>query len=251
MNKLQKQAWYCIGVLLVSAIAHFIIGYIYEFSRLLSVEIQLLPMLVIAFGAMKYRYGAVKQGSRTMTPIAIEDERDLDIVNSAVTYALAAAWFSFYLFLRIEPVFNNYISQNTQEIELFLYLVLSCWVFILVYSLTVILNKNYIVDVRGEITNRKAQFNNKIFLLRFQHGEMTRQQLADRIGVTHQTIIDLESGEYIPSVILAMRIAGVFGVTVEQVFELDEPEKVDVKKLEELYGPFDNPQPNSDPPVPS
>jgi putative transcriptional regulator len=225
MNKLQKQAWYCIGILLISAIVHFITGLVYGFSRLLMVEIQFLPMIIIAFGAMKYRYDSTKQGSRIMAPMAIEDERDLDIVSSALTYALGAAWLSFYFFLRIEPVFSTYSSNNTPIIELFFYFILSCWVFILVYSLTILLNRSYTTRARAEITNRKARFENKIFLLRFQHGEMTRQQLADRVGVTHQTIIDLESGEYIPSVILAMRIAGVFGVTVDQVFELNEPKK--------------------------
>jgi putative transcriptional regulator len=51
---------------------------------------------------------------------------------------------------------------------------------------------------------------------------MTQQDLADRVGVTRQTIIALERGAYTPSLALALRIAKVFGQTVEDVFQLDE-----------------------------
>jgi putative transcriptional regulator len=60
---------------------------------------------------------------------------------------------------------------------------------------------------------------NQIRRLRFEHGEMTQQALADGAGVARQTIIALESGRYAPSLILAFRIAGVFGVKVEDVFQ--------------------------------
>lgn len=55
---------------------------------------------------------------------------------------------------------------------------------------------------------------------RFEAGEMTQQELADRSGVTRQTIISIEKGNYSPSVELALRIARVFGTTVEALFEL-------------------------------
>ena len=60
---------------------------------------------------------------------------------------------------------------------------------------------------------------NNLRRLRFDNGEMTQQALAERVGVTRQTIIALESGKYAPSLMLALRIARVFDVNVEQVFE--------------------------------
>jgi putative transcriptional regulator len=59
---------------------------------------------------------------------------------------------------------------------------------------------------------------NEIRKLRFQHGEMTQQQLADQVGATRQTIIAIEAAKYAPSLELAFRIARVFGATIEQVF---------------------------------
>ena len=64
----------------------------------------------------------------------------------------------------------------------------------------------------------KPNLTNRIRRLRFDHGEMTQQQLADRAGVTRQTIIALEAGRYNPSLALALRIARVFEVAVEEVF---------------------------------
>jgi putative transcriptional regulator len=57
---------------------------------------------------------------------------------------------------------------------------------------------------------------------RFEQGEMTQQQLADRVGVTRQTIISIEKGKYKPSVELALRLARVFNVPVEKIFVLKE-----------------------------
>ena len=62
---------------------------------------------------------------------------------------------------------------------------------------------------------------NTIRRLRFERGEMTQQDLAERVGVTRQTIIALEAGRYAPSLPLAVRIARVFGVGVEDVFQID------------------------------
>jgi putative transcriptional regulator len=59
---------------------------------------------------------------------------------------------------------------------------------------------------------------NEIRKLRFEHGEMTQQQLADAVGATRQTILAIEAAKYAPSLELAFRIARVFGATVEQVF---------------------------------
>jgi putative transcriptional regulator len=54
--------------------------------------------------------------------------------------------------------------------------------------------------------------------LRFERGELTQQALAERVGVTRQTIIALEAGRYAPSLLLAFRLARAFGVRVEDVF---------------------------------
>jgi putative transcriptional regulator len=67
----------------------------------------------------------------------------------------------------------------------------------------------------------KAIITNQIRRLRFEHGEMTQQELADRVACTRQTIIVLEQGRYVPSLLLAMRIARVFGRRVEDVFQLE------------------------------
>jgi putative transcriptional regulator len=66
------------------------------------------------------------------------------------------------------------------------------------------------------------QMKNRIRRLRFDHDEMTQQELADRVGCTRQTIIALEAGKYVPSLTLAFRIARTFGVTIEQVFQYEE-----------------------------
>lgn len=58
--------------------------------------------------------------------------------------------------------------------------------------------------------------------LRAARSGMTQQDLADQVGVTRQTIVALEGGAYTPSLALALRIAKVFGKTVEGVFTLDE-----------------------------
>jgi putative transcriptional regulator len=61
--------------------------------------------------------------------------------------------------------------------------------------------------------------------LRFDHDEMTQQELASRAGCTRQTIIALEQGKYVPSITLAFQIARVFGVTLEDVFQYDEEKR--------------------------
>jgi putative transcriptional regulator len=62
---------------------------------------------------------------------------------------------------------------------------------------------------------------NQIRRLRFEHGEMTQQQLAERAGVTRQTIVAIEGAKYAPSLELAFRIAAAFGVPLETVFQYD------------------------------
>jgi putative transcriptional regulator len=63
---------------------------------------------------------------------------------------------------------------------------------------------------------------NYIRRLRFDHDEMTQEELASRAGCTRQTIIALEQGKYVPSLELAFRIAKAFSVTLEEVFQYEE-----------------------------
>ena len=65
--------------------------------------------------------------------------------------------------------------------------------------------------------------SNSVRRLRFDHSEMTQEELATRVGVTRQTIIAIEGGKYAPSLPLAIRIARTFGVPIEQVFQYEEP----------------------------
>jgi putative transcriptional regulator len=68
----------------------------------------------------------------------------------------------------------------------------------------------------------KAEVRNQIRRMRFEHGEMTQQVLAERVGCTRQTIVVLEQARYVPSLLLAMRIARVFDAKVEEVFQLED-----------------------------
>ena len=67
----------------------------------------------------------------------------------------------------------------------------------------------------------KIELKNQIRRLRFDHDEMTQHKLANRVKVTRQTIIALEANKYAPSLPLAFRIARVFGVSVEEVFQFE------------------------------
>jgi putative transcriptional regulator len=73
----------------------------------------------------------------------------------------------------------------------------------------------------------KYKVRNNVRKLRFNHNEMTQEQLADKVGVTRQTIIAIEGGKYAPSLELAFKIALVFGVPLQEVFsyELEGDEK--------------------------
>jgi putative transcriptional regulator len=71
--------------------------------------------------------------------------------------------------------------------------------------------------------------SNNIRKLRFNHAEMTQQDLADKAGVTRQTIVALEGGKYSPSLELAFRIALAFDVPLEQVFTYTPGKKLSKK----------------------
>lgn len=68
----------------------------------------------------------------------------------------------------------------------------------------------------------KVLIRNRIRELRFKAEEMTQQALAERVGITRQTVIALEKGKYYPSLELAFRIAKTFGVPLGEVFEVVE-----------------------------
>ena len=69
-----------------------------------------------------------------------------------------------------------------------------------------------------------GRINNRIRRLRFDHNEMTQEELANRVGCTRQTIIALEQNKYIPSIELAFRVARAFDVPLEEVFQYENDE---------------------------
>ena len=70
---------------------------------------------------------------------------------------------------------------------------------------------------------KPTRVTNSIRALRFANGEMTQAELADRIGVTRQTIIAIEHGRYSPSLEMAFQIAQVFGASLVDVFQYPDP----------------------------
>jgi len=66
---------------------------------------------------------------------------------------------------------------------------------------------------------KPTRVTNSIRALRFAHEEMTQAALADRLGVTRQTVIAIEAGRYSPSLEMAFQIARVFGVGLDEVFQ--------------------------------
>jgi len=68
---------------------------------------------------------------------------------------------------------------------------------------------------------KSSSITNKIRRLRFDQDEMTQQDLAEQVGITRQTIIAIERGNYSPSLEVAFRIAGVFSLPVDEVFQFD------------------------------
>ena len=71
---------------------------------------------------------------------------------------------------------------------------------------------------------KPTRVSNQIRRLRFEHDEMTQAELAQRIGVTRQTIIAIEQGRYSPSLEMAFQIARALDVTLDDVFRYESPE---------------------------
>ncbi len=69
---------------------------------------------------------------------------------------------------------------------------------------------------------RPTKVTNDIRTLRFAADEMTQAELADRVGMTRQSIVAIEKGAYSPSLEVAFKIARVFGVPLEAVFHYPE-----------------------------
>jgi putative transcriptional regulator len=76
--------------------------------------------------------------------------------------------------------------------------------------------------MRGWVAMDEREIRNRVRRLRFEHDEMTQQELAELAGCTRQTIWALEQGRYVPSLLLAFRIARAFGRSVDEVFEYAE-----------------------------
>lgn len=70
----------------------------------------------------------------------------------------------------------------------------------------------------------KCYITNNIRTLRFMTNEMTQQVLADKTGVTRQTIVAIENSKYFPTLELAFRISRVFNVPLDEVFSFNEDE---------------------------
>ena len=82
----------------------------------------------------------------------------------------------------------------------------------------------------------KTPVTNEIRLLRFKNGEMTQGELADRIGVTRQTIAAIEKGKYAPSLEAAFRIAAALGAPFDEVFRYDAAADLDFQKRKKERG---------------
>jgi putative transcriptional regulator len=72
---------------------------------------------------------------------------------------------------------------------------------------------------------KPTRVTNRIRALRFAHGEMTQAELAERIGVTRQTVIAIEQGRYSPSLEMAFRIAQVFRAPLDEVFQYPDSQE--------------------------
>ena len=70
-----------------------------------------------------------------------------------------------------------------------------------------------------------GRIENRIRRLRFDHDEMTQEELAEKAGCTRQTIIALEQNKYVPSIELSFRIARAFDVPLEEVFQYESSQE--------------------------
>ena len=79
----------------------------------------------------------------------------------------------------------------------------------------------------------KTPISNRVRVLRAEHGDISQGELAERIGMTRQTVAAIEKGKYAPSLEAAFRIAAVFGVSLGEVFQYDRAADADFLKRQE------------------
>jgi len=70
------------------------------------------------------------------------------------------------------------------------------------------------------------KLKNNLRRCRFDHNEMSQEDLARKIGVTRQTIHSIEKGKFVPSVLLALKLARFFNLTVEEIFYLSDDDQL-------------------------
>lgn len=75
------------------------------------------------------------------------------------------------------------------------------------------------------MSKKQSNIQNKIRVLRFEHNEMSQATLSDLVGVSRQTIVSIEKGNYTPSLDLAFKICKVFNKKMEDVFFLEESDQ--------------------------
>jgi putative transcriptional regulator len=75
------------------------------------------------------------------------------------------------------------------------------------------------------VSKKQSNIQNKIRILRFEHDEMSQATLSDLVGVSRQTIVSIEKGNYTPSLDLAFKICKVFNKKMEDVFFLEESDQ--------------------------
>ncbi len=76
------------------------------------------------------------------------------------------------------------------------------------------------------------KLGNLVRKFRFEHGEMTQQALANAVGVTRLTIHSIEKGKFVPSTLLALKIARFYGKPVDDIFYIDDEEDLNDEKAE-------------------
>jgi putative transcriptional regulator len=72
------------------------------------------------------------------------------------------------------------------------------------------------------MSKKESNIKNRIRELRFMHDEMSQAELSDLVGVSRQTIVAVEKGNYTPSLDLAFKIAEIFNLRIEEIFFRDE-----------------------------
>jgi len=77
------------------------------------------------------------------------------------------------------------------------------------------------------------KLHNQIRRLRFEHQEMSQQELADRLGVSRMTVYSMEKGKYVPSTVLALKMAAIFQRPVEEIFTLVKEKAAEEEREDE------------------